>query len=45
MSEKKTEREMIPGELPCTDPDCDGVMVVNPDNSYQFTCEKCGRIK
>ena len=23
----------------------DGVMVVDPDNSYKLTCDKCGHIK
>ncbi|MCQ2089561.1 MAG: hypothetical protein MJY93_04875 [Fibrobacter sp.] len=43
--EKKTYREVMPGELPCDLPECDGVMVVDPDNSYKFTCDKCGHIK
>lgn len=43
--EKKTYREVRPGELPCEKPDCDGVMVVDPDNSYKFTCDKCGHMK
>lgn len=45
MEEKKTYREVMPGELPCEKPDCDGVMVVDPDNSYKLTCDKCGHIK
>ena len=42
---KKTYREVMPGELPCEVPECDGVMVVDPDNSYKLTCDKCGHIK
>ena len=45
MEEKKTYREVMPGELPCEVPECDGVMVVDPDNSYKLTCDKCGHIK
>jgi hypothetical protein len=45
MEQKKTYREVMPGELPCEKPDCDGVMVVDPDNSYKLTCDKCGHIK
>ena len=36
MAEKQTYREV---------PECDGVMVVDPDNSYKLTCDKCGHIK
>ena len=43
--QKKTYREVMPGELPCEVPDCDGVMAVDPDNSYKLTCDKCGHIK
>ena len=45
MEEKKTYREVMLGELPCEVPECDGVMVVDPDNSYKLTCDKCGHIK
>ncbi len=45
MEEKKTYRDVMPGELPCEVPECDGVMVVDPDNSYKLTCDKCGHIK
>ena len=45
MEEKQTYREVMPGELPCEVPECDGVMVVDPDNSYKLTCDKCGHIK
>ena len=45
MAEKQTYREVMPGELPCEVPECDGVMVVDPDNSYKLTCDKCGHIK
>ncbi|MBQ3720179.1 MAG: hypothetical protein II850_04195 [Fibrobacter sp.] len=43
--DKETYREVMPGELPCEVPGCDGVMVVDPDNSYKLTCDKCGHIK
>ena len=42
---KNTYREVLPGELPCDLPECDGVMAVDPDNSYKLTCDKCGYIK
>ena len=43
--DKVTYREVMPGELPCEVPGCDGVMVVDPDNSYKLTCDKCGHNK
>lgn len=44
MEEKKTYRELEIGELPCPKDTCEGILVVNPDNSYKLTCDHCGFI-
>ena len=45
MEEKKTYRELAIGELPCPQENCEGILVVNPDNSYKLTCDRCGFIR
>ncbi|HHX15651.1 MAG TPA: hypothetical protein GX724_05760 [Fibrobacter sp.] len=45
MIEKRTYRELEIGELPCPLEGCDGILKVEPDNSYKLTCDKCGGIK
>ena len=45
MEEKKTYRELEIGELPCPQENCEGILVVNPDNSYKLTCDRCGFIR
>lgn len=44
MEEKKTYRELEIGEIPCPKDSCEGILVVNPDNSYKLTCDHCGFI-
>ena len=44
MEEKKTYRELEIGEIPCPKDTCEGILVVNPDNSYKLTCDHCGFI-
>ena len=38
MQNKETYRELEIGELPCPVENCKGILVVNPDNSYRWTC-------